>query len=549
MEFPTINQYKESVSIPECLDHSALEGLEPVKQGGQVLFTSGNFAVVFKMKHKATGEHFALKCFLTDRPDRAKAYREIEAELRYAESPYFVRMQYLEDAIWAGPGEKPFPVLLMPWVEGETLDRYVERLVKEDPARLHLVAYRFSVMASWLVNQPFAHGDIKPDNILVRKDGAMVLVDYDGLYVPSMQGWPAREAGTPAFRHPRREQMSFGEQIDDFPLVSIALSLLLIAHKPSLLCDYGAKDRLLFTENDYRNLAQSRVLPEVVALSHHADVQRMYGLFLIALSEGHLQRCENRLLLLPPPRIDFAQPTNIFRTLPREFCVNGVRFKMIYVEGGSFMMGAADDDSEAYDDEKPRHKVTLDGYYMAETQVTQALWEAVMGSNPSEFKGANRPVECVTWNDCQEFLKKLNALTGQQFCLPTEAQWEYAARGGKRSKGYKYAGGNNLDSVAWWDENPNDETQDVKQKQPNELGLYDMTGNVWERCNDWFDKNYYANSSEHNPQGPGSGDGRVLRGGCWYNGARICRLSCRSYGGLDGWGLGQGLRLALLSLQ
>ncbi len=544
MEFPTINQYKESVSIPECLDHSALEGLEPVKQGGQVLFTSGNFAVVFKMKRKETGEFFALKCFLTDVPDRAKAYREIEAELRYAESPYFVRMQYLEDAIWAGPGDKPFPVLLMPWVEGETLDRYVERLVKEDPARLHLVAYRFSVMASWLVNQPFAHGDIKPDNILVRKDGAMVLVDYDGLYVPSMQGWPAREAGTPAFRHPRREQMPFGEQIDDFPLVSIALSLLLIAHKPSLLSDYGAKDRLLFTENDYRNLAQSRVLPEVVALSHHADVQRMYGLFLIALSEGHLQRCENRLLLLPPPRQDFAQPTNIFRTLPREFCVNGVSFRMIPVEGGSFMMGAADDDSEAFDDEKPCHKVTLDSYYMAETQVTQALWEAVMGSNPLYYTGANRPVECVSWDDCQEFLMKLNALTGMQFCLPTEAQWEYAARGGKCSKGYKYAGGNDLDSVAWWDGNSNDETHDVKRKQPNELGLYDMTGNVWERCNDWFDRNYYANSSEHNPQGPGSGDGRVLRGGCWFNGARICRLSCRSYGGL-----GQGLRLALLSLQ
>lgn len=549
MEFPTINQYKESVSIPECLDHSALQGLEPVKQGGQVLFTSGNFAVVFKMKRKETGEFFALKCFLTDEPDRAKAYREIEAELRYAESPYFVRMQYLEDAIWAGPGDKPFPVLLMPWVEGETLDRYVERLVKEDPARLHLVAYCFSVMASWLVNQPFAHGDIKPDNILVRKDGAMVLVDYDGLYVPSMHGWPAREAGTQAFRHPKREQMPFGEQIDDFPLVSIALSLLLIAHKPSLLSDYGAKDRLLFTENDYRNLAQSRVLPEVVALSHHADVQRMYGLFLIALSEGHLQRCENRLLLLPPPRIDFAQPTNIFRTLPREFCVNGVRFKMIYVEGGSFMMGAADDDSEAYDDEKPRHKVTLDSYCMAETQVTQALWEAVMGDNPSLFKGGNRPVEFVTWNDCQEFLKKLNALTGMQFRLPTEAQWEYAARGGKCSKGYKYAGGNNLDNVAWWDGNSNGETHDVKQKEPNELGLYDMAGNVNEWCNDWFDENYYANSPEHNPQGSGSDYLRVLRGGSWCSDARLCRLSYRGEYGPNYCPDTYGLRLALLSLQ
>lgn len=233
----------------------------------------------------------------------------------------------------------------------------------------------------------------------------------------------------------------------------------------------------------------------------------------------------------------------------REFCVNGVSFRMIPIEGGSFIMGAADDDSEAWDDEKPRHKVTLDGYYMAETQVTQALWEAVMGYNPSKFKGANRPVEDVSWNDCQKFLKKLNALTGMQFRLPTEAQWEYAARGGKRSKGYKYAGGNNLDSVAWWDGNSNDETHDVKQKEPNELGLYDMVGNVWEWCNDRFDDSYYANSPEHNPQGPGSDYLRVLRGGSCYNDARNCRLSYRSYCGLDYRRGYLGLRLALLNLQ
>ena len=232
----------------------------------------------------------------------------------------------------------------------------------------------------------------------------------------------------------------------------------------------------------------------------------------------------------------------------REFEVNGVRFKMIFVEGGSFMMGAADDDGEALNAEKPRHKVTLDSYYMAETQVTQTLWEAVMGYNPSRFEGANRPVEDVSWNDCQKFLKKLNVLTGMQFRLPTEAQWEYAARGGECSKGYKYAGGNNLDNVAWWNGNSNHETHDVKQKQPNELGLYDMTGNVWEWCNDWFDGSYYANSSEHNPQGPGSGSRRVLRGGRWNYGARDCRLSYRINFDPDRRVNG-GLRLAVLSLQ
>lgn len=232
----------------------------------------------------------------------------------------------------------------------------------------------------------------------------------------------------------------------------------------------------------------------------------------------------------------------------RAFEVNGVRFKMIYVEGGSFMMGAADDDGEALNAEKPRHKVTLDSYYMAETQVTQALWKAVMVWNPSNWKAPNRPVECVTWDDCQKFLMKLNALTGMQFCLPTEAQWEYAARGGKCSKGYKYAGSNDLGSVAWYYGNSNGETHDVKQKQPNELGLYDMSGNVREWCNDWFDVNYYANSPEHNPQGSGSVYYHVLRGGSWGLFSRSCRLSDRRCGP-GGRFNGRGLRLAFPKLQ
>lgn len=218
---------------------------------------------------------------------------------------------------------------------------------------------------------------------------------------------------------------------------------------------------------------------------------------------------------------------------------------MIYVEGGSFMMGAADNDNEAYDDENPRHKVTLDGFWMAETQVTQALWEAVMGNNPSRFKGANRPVECVSWDNCQEFIRKLNELTGKNFRLPTEAEWEYAARGGKHSQGYKYAGSNDLDSVAWYNDNSNNQTHNVKQKQPNELGLYDMTGNMWEWCNDWYDFSYYGNSPEHNPQGPDSGYFRVLRGGCWFNSARCCRLSIRNFN-YPGFSFDfYGLRLAL----
>ena len=193
------------------------------------------------------------------------------------------------------------------------------------------------------------------------------------------------------------------------------------------------------------------------------------------------------------------------------------------------MMGAPDKDSETSDDEKPAHRVSLDGYYIAETQVTQELWYEVMGDNPSDFKGnAQRPVDRVSWNDCQEFINKLNQHTGQKFCLPTEAQWEYAARGGKKSKGYKYAGGNDLSRVACYYVNSDDETHPVRQKLPNELGLYDMTGNVWEWCRDWFDGNFYEFSPQYNPEGPALGTDRVLRGGCYGNVSRTCRLSYRN---------------------
>ena len=205
--------------------------------------------------------------------------------------------------------------------------------------------------------------------------------------------------------------------------------------------------------------------------------------------------------------------------------VKGVEYPMVFVEGGTFMMGA--DDSEAYDDEKPVHNVTLSSYCIGKYEVTQELWEAVMGSNPSYFKGSRRPVEKVSWEDCQEFIRKLNNLTGKNFKLPTETQWEYAARGGKKSRGYKYSGSNTIGDVAWYTDNSGGKTHDVGTKSPNELGLYDMSGNVLEWCNDWFGS--YGSSSQTNPTGPSSGSYRVYRGGSWSYYARFCRVSFRNY--------------------
>ena len=218
---------------------------------------------------------------------------------------------------------------------------------------------------------------------------------------------------------------------------------------------------------------------------------------------------------------------------------------MVYVSGGTFTMGATSEQgSDADSDEKPTHSVTLSGYYIGKYEVTQELWEAVMGSNPSYFKGDNLPVERVSWNDVQEFLRKLNAMTGKRYRLSTEAEWEFAARGGNSSRGYKYSGGNSIGNVAWFGGNSGSRTHAVGTKSPNELGIYDMSGNVWEWCQDWYGS--YSSSWQRNPKGPNSGSYRVCRGGSWFNNARNCRVSNRSNGGTpDDRGNNLGFRLAL----
>ena len=208
------------------------------------------------------------------------------------------------------------------------------------------------------------------------------------------------------------------------------------------------------------------------------------------------------------------------------FTVNGVSFEMVRVEGGTFRMGAtSEQEDEADSNEKPVHSVTLSSYYIGKTEVTQSLWQAVMGSNPSNYKGSDLPVECVSWNDCQEFIQKLNRLTGRNFRLPTEAEWEFACRGGNNSRGYKYSGSNDIDNVAWYWDNSGEKTHPVATKAPNELGIYDMSGNFWEWCSDWYAD--YTSYSQTDPTGPQSGSRRVCRGGGWYGTAGYCRSSNR----------------------
>ncbi len=238
------------------------------------------------------------------------------------------------------------------------------------------------------------------------------------------------------------------------------------------------------------------------------------------------------------------QGSSASQTSRRDRVLEKLVSNMVYVEGGTFTMGAtSEQNSDASSDVKPAHQVNLSSFSIGRYEVTQEEWETVMGSNPSYFKGKNRPVEMVSWKDCQDFIKKLNQLTGMSFRLPTEAEWEYAARGGSKSHSYKYSGGNDIGSVAWYWDNSSNKTHEVGQKQSNELGLYDMSGNVKEWCFDW--KGDYLSSSLANPKGPSSGSDRVNRGGSRSLNAGFCSVFYRdgyapSYRNSD-----LGLRLAL----
>ena len=244
-----------------------------------------------------------MKCFTKDQEHRTESYRLIAEELKQVDSEYLTSLQYLENELFVDSGQTSqteFPVVLMDWVEGKTLDKYLREHL-DDEYELEMLAYSFSQLAQWIISQPFAHGDLKPDNILVREDGTLVLVDYDGMYVPAMQGQKARELGSPDFRHPLRTENDFDEHIDDFPLVSILLSLKAIAVKPSLLGQYGASDRLLFSENDYRNIGQCSAFQTLLQLKD-AELEALADLLSVVLIKKYLSSSSRQLLVIKKPK-------------------------------------------------------------------------------------------------------------------------------------------------------------------------------------------------------------------------------------------------------
>ncbi len=304
MQYPLISEYVKAIQdAGDNLDK--LAHLTPVLDNhGEPYRSSGAFAVVFKMRDERTGKFYALKCFTEEQEGRADAYRQIADELDMVESSYITPVKYMEKELFVDSQcpDDEFPVLLMDWVEGETMDAYIASNSHNQHA-MSLLCYRFCKMAAWLRSQPFAHGDIKPDNIIIRADCSLALVDYDGMFVPSMKGSKSPTIGTKDFCHPLRTVNDFDETLDDFSLASIALSLKAISMAPTLLDTYGASDRLLFSESDYRNPANSQTISALQPLMCDQDFCTLYSLFLLALAKKELSSCSFRLFIGEKPTL------------------------------------------------------------------------------------------------------------------------------------------------------------------------------------------------------------------------------------------------------
>ncbi|MDY4550581.1 MAG: leucine-rich repeat protein [Parabacteroides sp.] len=303
MQYPLISEYIEAIRSAED-NFDQYNALRPVLDDkGNPVLSSGNFAVVFKMRDEQTKRLYAVKCFTRDQERRHENYRRIAEELEFVSSPYLVHFRFLEKELFVDTSQgdaEEYPVLVMDWVEGEPLDRYL-RTHLQDTYALQLLAYRFCRMGAWLLSQPFAHGDLKPDNILVKSDGSLVLVDYDGMFVPAMQGEQAGELGSPDFRHPLRTAVDFNEHIDDFSIASIALSLKAIALQSSLYDQFAASDRLLFAASNYMDLGKSALLPTLCSLTSDAELAVLLSIFLLAHAKNSLGMISFRLFLLQEP--------------------------------------------------------------------------------------------------------------------------------------------------------------------------------------------------------------------------------------------------------
>ena len=478
--------------------------------------------------HKPAAVKFLLPKFCSDSDvvNRFRAEAEVMVKLNHPN----IRQVYDYDEVDGRP------CIVMEYLEGSDFATRMKRGEQFTGEQLRKRWNQLAAALNYTHKHGVVHRDIKPSNIFVTTDGDVKLLDFGIAKVRDsiVSTHTGATMGTLMYMSP--EQVRDSKHIDhktDLYSLAVTFVHLLTGNAPydrDNTDDFEIRLNIVQKPLDLSGLSagwQNFLRPYLA--KNPADRPALREL---PVGDGHGG-------FVPPvfPASeetvvgDAAAATRVMdeETVAEGFYskiihVNGVSFKMVAVEGGTFWMGG--DGSEATSCEKPVHKVKLDSFYLGETEVTQALWRAVMGLHPSDFKGDNLPVDNVSYIDIvEDFIPKLNRLTGKMFRLPTEAEWEYAARGGKKNNGYKYSGGNSIDEVAWYWDNSGGKTHIVKTKLANELGLYDMSGNVWEWCGDFFGD--YSDSAQSNPRGGGVGFNRVLRGGSWYSRARDCRVSYR----------------------
>lgn len=444
---------------------------------------------------------------------------------------------------------------VMDYIEGESLGDMVKRRGAIPEAEALGYVKDAASALEYIHSKNINHLDINPDNLMKRKeDGRIIVIDFG---VAKQYATVISEGSTPVCishdyspveQYRKNGVQSFSPQSDVYALAATLFKLLTGNTPPEAI--EVLSEGLPVAELQEKHI--SRPVISAIAMAMKGRHERTQS---VAEFVSNLENRANKskqpvfksgwlwavvvavtivaIWLMVPfnkgASSDNSANDSIYTPKLKTFYANGVSFDMVEVRGGTFSMGATSEQGSDYDFEKPVpvHSVTLSSYYIGKTEVTQALWKAVMGSNPSDFKGDDLPVENVSWDDCQEFIEKLNYLTGQNFRFPTEAEWEFACRGGNNSLGYKYSGSDSIDNVAWYDGNSGDKTHPVATKSANELGIYDMSGNVWELCCDWYGD--YTSGAQTNPKGPGSGSYRVCRGGSWYGYARYCRSLFRDY--------------------
>lgn len=391
MQYPLISEYVKAIQdAGDNLDK--LSYLTPVLDDhGEPYRSSGAFAVVFKMQDKSSGKCYALKCFTEEQEGRADAYRQIADELDMVDSSYITSVKYMEKELYVDSQceEDEFPVLLMDWVEGETMEAYIAANYHNQSA-MSMLCYRFGKMAAWLRSQSFAHGDVKPDNIMIRPDGSLTLVDYDGMFVPSMKGYKSPTIGTKDFCHPLRTMDDFDETIDDFSLASIALSLKAISMNSTLLDTYDASDRLLFSENDYRNPSNSKVISALQELMYDKDFCTLYSLFMLALARKELSLCSFRLFvgkkpLLPQTIEDLS--TKATKEELKEAFVDEWGVK--YSKDGRKLLKAPQELKGCYSVKEGTRIICDDAFFKCSSLTSIVISNSVVSIGDNAFKGCN----------------------------------------------------------------------------------------------------------------------------------------------------------------